>query len=108
MSSPSNDLSGDGGNRGKVHVAFLRWIDVGRRHPWIFIVVLFAVGTTSVALVDATDYYFSRDNFCAKTCHVMESTVYQELQNSKHWNTPSGVRALCSDCHVSGRLTFAK
>jgi nitrate/TMAO reductase-like tetraheme cytochrome c subunit len=37
----------------------------------------------------------------------MESTVYQELQQSKHWNTPTGVRATCADCHVDGRLTLA-
>ena len=63
--------------------------------------------TTTVATVDVTDYYFSSDNFCAFSCHVMENTVYKEMQQSKHWKTPSGVRPKCADCHVSGRLTFA-
>jgi nitrate/TMAO reductase-like tetraheme cytochrome c subunit len=90
-----------------VHTGFLRWLDAIRRHPWIFLVVVLAVGGTGVAAIDVTDYYFSSQNFCAFTCHGMESTVYKELQQSKHWTTPSGVRAKCSDCHVSGRLTFA-
>jgi nitrate/TMAO reductase-like tetraheme cytochrome c subunit len=71
------------------------------------LVTLLAIASSSIALVDGTDFYFSSDNFCAKACHIMESTVYQELQQSKHWNSPSGVRPLCADCHVSGRLSFA-
>ncbi len=92
---------------GKTFAGVLRWLDVVRRHPWISIVVILAVGGTGVATIDATDYYYSSQNFCAFTCHVMESTVYKELQQSKHWTTPSGVRAMCADCHVSKRLTFA-
>lgn len=37
--------------------------------------------------------------FCI-SCHEMESTVYQEYKNSTHYNNASGVRAICSDCHV--------
>lgn len=85
---------------------FMRWLDAIRRHPWLSIVVLIAVAGTSLATIDATDYYFTSDNFCATSCHVMD-TVYQELQQSKHWTTPSGVRPKCADCHVSKRLTFA-
>jgi nitrate/TMAO reductase-like tetraheme cytochrome c subunit len=75
--------------------------------PLIFIAVLISLAAIAVASIDVTDYYFSSDNFCAFTCHVMESTVYEEMQKSKHWTTPSGVRPTCADCHVSGRLTFA-
>ena len=57
--------------------------------------------------IDLTDYYFSTDNFCAHTCHVMERTVFKEMQQSKHWTTASGLRPKCINCHVSGRLTFA-
>ena len=75
--------------------------------PILFIAILISLGGITVAAMDLTDYYFSSDNFCAFTCHVMEDTVYKELQESKHWTTPSGVRPKCADCHVSGRLTFA-
>jgi len=37
--------------------------------------------------------------FCV-SCHEMRDTVYQELQQTIHWKNRSGVRAICSDCHV--------
>ncbi len=38
-------------------------------------------------------------DFCI-SCHEMEQTVYQEYKKSVHYSNPSGVRAVCSDCHV--------
>jgi len=38
-------------------------------------------------------------SFCI-SCHEMESTVYQEYQQSTHYTNSSGVSAICSDCHV--------
>ncbi|NVK18200.1 MAG: NapC/NirT family cytochrome c [Methylocystaceae bacterium] len=38
-------------------------------------------------------------SFCI-SCHEMKSTVYQEYKQSKHYQNASGVRAICSDCHV--------
>ena len=37
--------------------------------------------------------------FCI-SCHEMEDNVYMELQNTIHYSNRSGVRAICSDCHV--------
>lgn len=37
--------------------------------------------------------------FCV-SCHEMRDTVYQEYQTSVHFRNASGVRAICSDCHV--------
>ncbi len=37
--------------------------------------------------------------FCT-TCHEMESTVYPEYMETVHYKNRSGVRAVCSDCHV--------
>lgn len=37
--------------------------------------------------------------FCT-TCHEMRDNVYQEYKQSVHYRNPSGVRAICSDCHV--------
>lgn len=74
---------------------------------WVFAVVLVTIVSIGVAVTDFTDYIFSHNTFCGNVCHVMESTVYQELQKSKHWNTPTGVRPTCAHCHVSGRLTYA-
>ncbi|OOZ38149.1 NapC/NirT family cytochrome c [Solemya elarraichensis gill symbiont] len=39
------------------------------------------------------------EEFCI-SCHEMESTVYQELQETIHWSNRTGVRATCPDCHV--------
>ena len=37
--------------------------------------------------------------FCT-SCHEMETNVYAELQGTIHFTNRSGVRAICSDCHV--------
>ncbi len=37
--------------------------------------------------------------FCI-SCHEMRDTVYQEYKQSVHYSNASGVRAICSDCHV--------
>jgi nitrate/TMAO reductase-like tetraheme cytochrome c subunit len=107
MPPPSTKPSRTATALGKAKTGILRWLDVIYHHPWISVVAILAVGGAGVATIDATDYYYSSQNFCAFTCHVMESTVYEELQQSKHWTNPSGVRPKCADCHVSKRLTFA-
>lgn len=37
--------------------------------------------------------------FCV-SCHEMDQLVYQEYKESVHYKNASGVRAICSDCHV--------
>ena len=37
--------------------------------------------------------------FCT-TCHEMRDNVYQEYKETIHYANRSGVRAVCSDCHV--------
>lgn len=37
--------------------------------------------------------------FCT-TCHEMRDTVYQEYKTTVHYSNRSGIRAICSDCHV--------
>ncbi|HET9728633.1 MAG TPA: NapC/NirT family cytochrome c [Acidimicrobiia bacterium] len=38
--------------------------------------------------------------FCANTCHEMHDNVYVEYQETVHYHNRTGVRAICSDCHV--------
>jgi len=38
-------------------------------------------------------------DFCI-TCHEMRDTVFQEYKKTVHYANRSGVRAVCSDCHV--------
>lgn len=42
--------------------------------------------------------------FCI-SCHEMRDTVYQEYKKSIHYKNASGVRAICSDCHVPKEWT---
>ncbi|GIK24651.1 MAG: cytochrome c-type protein [Betaproteobacteria bacterium] len=37
--------------------------------------------------------------FCI-SCHEMRDTVYQEYKKTIHYQNRTGVRAICSDCHV--------
>jgi cytochrome c-type protein NapC len=37
--------------------------------------------------------------FCV-SCHEMRDTVFQEYKETIHYKNRSGVRAVCSDCHV--------
>jgi cytochrome c-type protein NapC len=37
--------------------------------------------------------------FCI-SCHEMRNTVYQEYKQTIHYSNRTGVRAICSDCHV--------
>ena len=39
------------------------------------------------------------ESFCI-SCHEMRNTVYKELQETVHYANRTGVRAVCSDCHV--------
>lgn len=43
--------------------------------------------------------YSNTMEFCV-SCHEMESTVYEEYKESAHWNSRSGIRPRCADCHV--------
>lgn len=45
------------------------------------------------------DHYSSSTQFCT-SCHSME-LVAEPYRKSAHFNSPSGVRASCGDCHVS-------
>ena len=44
------------------------------------------------------------ETFCTG-CHEMRDNVYQELQTTIHFTNRSGVRAVCSNCHVPHNWT---
>lgn len=47
--------------------------------------------------------YTNTLGFCV-SCHSM-SQPYEEYKKSAHYSNPSGVRAICSDCHVPKEWT---
>ena len=65
--------------------------------------VIFVVGGISgVIFWGGFNTYMEYTNtmeFCI-SCHEMRDNVYPEYQKSIHYSNASGVRAVCSDCHV--------
>jgi nitrate/TMAO reductase-like tetraheme cytochrome c subunit len=43
--------------------------------------------------------YSNTEDFCI-SCHVMKDNLYVEYQETIHYSNRTGVRAVCSDCHV--------
>lgn len=43
--------------------------------------------------------YTNTETFCI-SCHEMHDNVYLEYQETVHYTNRTGVRAVCSDCHV--------
>ena len=78
-----------------------RWfVAPSQRYGWgaIFVVG----GVAGIILWGGFNTFMEYTNtleFCP-SCHEMRDTVYQEYKQSSHYKNPSGVRAICSDCHV--------
>ena len=47
----------------------------------------------------------NRLGFCI-SCHEMRDNVYKEYQETVHYSNRTGVRAICSDCHVPHEWTY--
>ena len=43
--------------------------------------------------------YTNKMEFCL-SCHEMRAAVFEEYKQTVHYQNTSGVRAICSDCHV--------
>ena len=79
------------------------WYVLGKPSARFSLLALVAVGFFSGIIfwggfntvIEATNTM----EFCV-SCHEMQDTVYQEYQKTVHYSNRSGVRAICSDCHV--------
>ncbi|MCE0732717.1 pentaheme c-type cytochrome TorC [Halomonas sp. G15] len=65
----------------------------------VIIIVSFFAGIVFWGGFNTAMEYTNTEEFCV-SCHEMEDNVYQELQTTVHWSNRTGVRAICSDCHV--------
>ncbi len=63
-------------------------------------------GVAALASFNYIVDYTNSLEFCI-SCHEMRDTVYQEYMKSDHYQNESGVRAICSDCHVPHTSWFA-
>lgn len=70
-----------------------RW-SIGAIFIVSFIGGIIAWGGFNTAM-DATN----TEQFCI-SCHEMQSNVYREYQQTIHYTNRTGVRAVCTDCHV--------
>ncbi len=79
------------------------WQTLRRPSSTYSLLVLLAAGFVAGILfwggfhtvVEATN----TEKFCI-SCHEMRDNVYEEYKKTSHFNNRSGVRAVCSDCHV--------
>jgi len=64
------------------------------------LVVGLLVGAGGVIGTQVAVHLTGTDEFCGTTCHSHEKFVYPEHQLSAHYSNRTGVRAVCTDCHV--------
>lgn len=97
----SDNQGPDEGKKGNGFWAWLwrrpqRWFLLGIPAGGVVALVLGIVLTGGfLTTVEATNSL----EFCT-SCHEMEAFVYEEFQQSPHYNNASGVQAICADCHV--------
>ena len=65
----------------------------------VLIVALLAVAVVLVAGGAAGLAWTNTEKFCI-SCHEMRDNVYAEFKDTIHDKNRTGVRAVCSDCHV--------
>ena len=61
--------------------------------------LLFLFGVIFWTGFNMTMDYTNTEDFCI-SCHVMRDNVYAEYQETIHYSNRTGVRTICSDCHV--------
>ncbi|MBF0369804.1 MAG: NapC/NirT family cytochrome c [Magnetococcales bacterium] len=68
-----------------------------RMLPWLAGGIV--VGMAGIVFLVEFDHLTATEEFCT-TCHSMDFAA-DEYRTSVHYNSRSGVRAICGDCHVS-------
>jgi len=62
-------------------------------------VLLFVAGIIFWGGFNSAMDFSNTETFCL-SCHVMKDSVYDEYKQSHHYSNRTGIRAICSDCHV--------
>lgn len=66
---------------------------------WVLATFFFVAGIAYMRTFDWTMAVTNSEQFCIG-CHEMKVNVYPAYTESIHYSNRSGVRAVCSDCHV--------
>jgi nitrate/TMAO reductase-like tetraheme cytochrome c subunit len=61
--------------------------------------LMFFVGAIALGAFNTVMGHTNTLEFCT-SCHEMQDFVYEEYKKTVHYQNASGVRAVCSDCHV--------
>ena len=81
---------------------FFRWLFT-RPGGWTALVLLgggVLFGAVATIGTQVAMHVSGTDEFCGTTCHSHEKFVYPEHKLSAHYANRTGVRAMCTDCHV--------
>jgi len=101
MSTPSAELPG--GPKAKQGLLRRTWNRLNRPSTKYSVIaiasVFFVVGILFWGGFHTAIHMTNSLEFCT-TCHEMRDNVYQEYKNTIHYSNRTGVRAICSDCHV--------
>lgn len=61
--------------------------------------LMFIAGAASLGAFNTVMHYTNSLEFCI-SCHEMKDNPYEEYKQTVHYKNASGVRAICSNCHV--------
>ncbi len=75
-----------------------KWLCENTTKP-VFAAVVFLIGVIAWGGFNTTMDATNTMEFCV-SCHEMKDNVYAEYVQTTHYSNRSGVRAICSDCHV--------
>lgn len=80
---------------------FITWLfgRKSRKAWWALIGIALLIGVASWRGFEAFVEYSDSLEFCV-SCHEMNQLVYPEYKETIHYKNRTGVRVICSDCHV--------
>ena len=61
---------------------------------------MFVFGVAAMLGFEVVMYQTATEKFCTTSCHSMEAFAAPEWRDSIHYSNRSGVKAICSDCHI--------
>ncbi len=79
------------------------WVWLRKPHPRYTLMSLLLVGFVGGILFWGgfhTAVELSNEEAFCISCHEMRDNVYEEYTHTIHYSNRTGVRAICSDCHV--------
>jgi cytochrome c-type protein NapC len=81
---------------------FVRWLFSPSARWSVFALLLggVVIGAVGVIGTQVAVAVTGTDEFCGNACHSHQKFVYPEHKQSVHYANRTGVRAMCTDCHV--------